>query len=111
MTEPKDPSSTPGAAPAAAATPKAPEVSRRGFLAAWSLPIGWTAFSAASASGLVATARFMFPNILIEPPTRFKDISRKTGVRFPKNCSSQWTRSRALVALRWWSPMEPARWV
>src|SRR5262249_15549802 len=33
---------------------------------------GWTLFSAASAAGLAATARFLFPNDLFEPPTRFK---------------------------------------
>jgi cytochrome b6-f complex iron-sulfur subunit len=43
---------------------------RRLFL--WSLPIGWTAFAAATASGLVATARFLFPNVLFEPPQSFK---------------------------------------
>ena len=84
MTEPKDPTAAPApapaakpAAPAAAAAPApakpaADGVSRRSFLAAWSLPVGWTAFSAACASGLVATARFMFPNVLFEPPQSFK---------------------------------------
>jgi cytochrome b6-f complex iron-sulfur subunit len=59
----------PPAAPAAAAKPA--EVSRRGFMI-WSLPIGWAAFSAACASSLVATARFLFPNVLFEPPQAFK---------------------------------------
>jgi cytochrome b6-f complex iron-sulfur subunit len=45
--------------------------SRRRFMA-WSLPVGWVAFSAACASSLVATARFMFPNVLFEPPQSFK---------------------------------------
>jgi cytochrome b6-f complex iron-sulfur subunit len=62
-------------APAAAAAPKAAApaggVSRRNFMA-WTLPLGWTAFSAAVASSLVATARFMFPNVLFEPPQAFK---------------------------------------
>ena len=44
--------------------------SRRSFLAR--LATGWSLFTAASAVGLVATARFMFPNDLFEPPTRFK---------------------------------------
>jgi cytochrome b6-f complex iron-sulfur subunit len=43
---------------------------RRTFLG--SVATGWTIFSAASAVGLAATARFMFPNDLFEPPTRFK---------------------------------------
>ena len=38
----------------------------------WSLPVGWAAFSAACASSLVATARFLFPNVLFEPPQSFK---------------------------------------
>ena len=46
-------------------------VSRRGFMK-WSLPVAWTAFSAACASSLVASARFLFPNVLFEPPQAFK---------------------------------------
>jgi cytochrome b6-f complex iron-sulfur subunit len=61
------PKAPPAAAPAAA--PK-PEVSRRAFV--WSLPVGWAAFSAACASSLVATGRFLFPNVLFEPPQAFK---------------------------------------
>jgi cytochrome b6-f complex iron-sulfur subunit len=38
----------------------------------WSLPVGWTAFSAACAASLVATTRFLFPNVLFEPPQSFK---------------------------------------
>ncbi len=63
-------SAAPSGAPKAAAAPQA-GVSRRRFMAL-SLPIGWTAFSAAVASSLVATARFMFPNVLFEPPQSFK---------------------------------------
>jgi cytochrome b6-f complex iron-sulfur subunit len=62
----------PAAAPAAPAPKAEAGVTRRSFLASWSLPLGWTAFSAACASGLVATARFMFPNVLFEPPQSFK---------------------------------------
>ena len=58
-------------------TPAAPSpekkegaVPRRLFL--WSLPVGWAAFSAACASSLIATARFLFPNVLFEPPQAFK---------------------------------------
>jgi cytochrome b6-f complex iron-sulfur subunit len=38
----------------------------------YALPVGWVAFSAACASSLVATTRFMFPNVLFEPPQSFK---------------------------------------
>lgn len=45
-------------------------VSRRGFLS-W-LGLAWTAFAAAMAAGGVAMGRFMFPNVLFEPPMSFK---------------------------------------
>ena len=44
--------------------------SRRTFLSR--VGTGWAIFTAASTTGLVATARFMFPNDLFEPPSRFK---------------------------------------
>jgi cytochrome b6-f complex iron-sulfur subunit len=61
------------AAPAPAAKPAAPAVDegRRSFMRL-ALPVGWVAFSAACTSSLVATARFMFPNVLFEPPQSFK---------------------------------------
>ena len=34
--------------------------------------LAWGAFSAASAAALAATGRFMFPNVLNEPPQQFK---------------------------------------
>jgi cytochrome b6-f complex iron-sulfur subunit len=66
--------SAPAAAPTPATAPKTADaagVSRRSFMK-WSLPLGWTAFSAATASTLVATARSLFPNVLFEPPQSFK---------------------------------------
>jgi cytochrome b6-f complex iron-sulfur subunit len=59
------------ARPAAAPAPQESANSRRTFMK-WSLPVGWVAFSAACASSLVATARFLFPNVLFEPPQSFK---------------------------------------
>jgi cytochrome b6-f complex iron-sulfur subunit len=63
------------AAPAGSAAARADAadaaLSRRHFMK-WSLPVGWVAFSAACASSLVATARFLFPNVLFEPPQSFK---------------------------------------
>jgi cytochrome b6-f complex iron-sulfur subunit len=47
------------------------EPSRRSFMKL-SLPIGWVAFSAATTASLIATARFLFPNVLFEPPQSFK---------------------------------------
>jgi cytochrome b6-f complex iron-sulfur subunit len=58
----------PAAPPAAA--PRPAESSRRDFIK-WTT-VGWVAFSAACTSSLVATARFLFPNVLFEPPQAFK---------------------------------------
>src|SRR5882757_6464223 len=72
------PASTGGAAaakpaPAAAkattrdADDTSPLLNRRAWMA-----LAWGAFSAASAAALAATGRFMFPNVLNEPPQQFK---------------------------------------
>jgi cytochrome b6-f complex iron-sulfur subunit len=58
--------------PAAAAATRDPDdtsplLTRR----AW-MGVAWGAFSAASAAALAATGRFMFPNVLNEPPQQFK---------------------------------------
>ena len=56
--------------------------SRRGFLAglgaaagfffgSW-VAVGFTSLAATSAIGTLGLARYMFPNVLIEPPTKFK---------------------------------------
>jgi cytochrome b6-f complex iron-sulfur subunit len=62
----------PAAAKAAVAAGRDPDdtsplLNRR----AW-LGLAWGAFSAASAAALAATGRFMFPNVLNEPPQQFK---------------------------------------
>ncbi len=54
--------------PEPAAKPQA--VSRRGFLS-W-MVVAWVAFSGAVSASLVAFGRFMFPNVLFEPPMTFK---------------------------------------
>ena len=46
------------------------EVPRRSFFSI--LAFGWVVFSAASAGLLAAAGRFMFPNVLFEPPQEFK---------------------------------------
>jgi cytochrome b6-f complex iron-sulfur subunit len=60
---------TTAAAPAGgrAADDTSPLLTRR----AW-MGLAWGAFSAASAAALAATGRFMFPNVLNEPPQQFK---------------------------------------
>jgi len=63
----------PAAKPAAAAQAgraaddTSPLLNRRQWLG-----LAWGAFSAASAAALAATGRFMFPNVLNEPPAQFK---------------------------------------
>ncbi len=45
-------------------------ITRRGFFG-W-LSIGWITFTAAMGGFLTAATRFMFPNVLFEPPSTFK---------------------------------------
>jgi cytochrome b6-f complex iron-sulfur subunit len=45
-------------------------VTRRGFLA--SLGVGWALFSLGAGAGLLGIVRFLFPNVLFEPPMTFK---------------------------------------
>jgi cytochrome b6-f complex iron-sulfur subunit len=62
----------------AVARPKAEAVPRRSFLgrtfAAVTSPIvvAWTSFIVMTSTSLLALARFMMPNVLVEPPTKFK---------------------------------------
>jgi cytochrome b6-f complex iron-sulfur subunit len=61
----------PAAAAAKAATRDPDDTSPLLTRRAW-LGLAWGAFSAASAAALAATGRFMFPNVLNEPPQQFK---------------------------------------
>jgi cytochrome b6-f complex iron-sulfur subunit len=64
---------TPPAAPKPAPPkPAAKEtiVTRRSFLS-W-VTLAWTAFTASMLAAATATTRFMFPNVLFEPPPTFK---------------------------------------
>jgi len=70
------------AIPVAAPAPAATAPSRRGFLAATSaalavlfqssLALGFTSMAVTGVLWVLGFARFMFPNVLIEPPTKFK---------------------------------------
>ncbi len=73
--------SDPAAAPAQTAAPKAPaakpvkaaaapEMTRRGLFS-WAV-VAWVGFTAAIGGCMTAFGRFMFPNVLFEPPTSFK---------------------------------------
>ena len=56
----------PAAKATAAADDTSPLMSRRGWLG-----LAWGSFTAATAGCLAATGRFMFPNVLNEPPQQF----------------------------------------
>jgi cytochrome b6-f complex iron-sulfur subunit len=65
------PAATPVPAARAPAPPAAPPgLSRRGFFS-WAA-VGWVGFTAAIGGCMTAFGRFMFPNVLFEPPTTFK---------------------------------------
>lgn len=94
MSEPSQPDAAPAAGspapntpgipakPAVPAKPPAPaggkagggaaqaDMTRRGFFS-W-VSVAWLAFSGASAIGMAQLGRFMFPNIVVEPPLSFK---------------------------------------
>src|SRR5438876_5590709 len=68
-TAPAKPATAPPPKPAAA-KPAAAAKTRRSFLS-W-MTLAWVAFTASMLASLTATARFMFPNVLFEPPPTFK---------------------------------------
>lgn len=69
---PAAPTARPAAAKPAprAATGADPGVTRRGFFS-WAA-VAWVGFAAAIGGCTAAMGRFMFPNVLFEPPTSFK---------------------------------------
>lgn len=69
-TAPSTPAPPKPAPPKPAAAAAKPAVPRRSFLS-W-MTLAWTAFAASMLASLTATARFMFPNVLFEPPPTFK---------------------------------------
>src|SRR5437868_2115556 len=62
---------TPKPAAAKPAAPAAAKVMPRRSFLSW-MTLAWTAFAASMLAAGTATARFMFPNVLFEPPTTFK---------------------------------------
>src|SRR5437667_1022073 len=66
-TPPPKPAATKAAAPPASSKTAIP---RRSLLS-W-VTAAWVAFTASMLASLTATARFMFPNVLFEPPPTFK---------------------------------------
>ena len=69
-TPPPAPPPPSAAKPAPAAKPAAPEMTRRGFFS-WAA-VAWVGFTVAIGGCVTAMTRFMFPNVLFEPPTSFK---------------------------------------
>src|SRR5262245_28959101 len=63
------PPAPPKAAPVKPAPPPK-TATRRSFLS-W-MTLAWAAFTASMLAALTATTRFMFPNVLFEPPPTFK---------------------------------------
>ncbi len=67
VTPPPKPPAAKAAGPPASSKATTP---RRSFLS-W-VTLAWVAFTASMLASLTATARFMFPNVLFEPPPTFK---------------------------------------
>lgn len=72
---PPVPAPTPAAAPPGAASPAvktaaAGQMDRRRFLSWFGL--AWVSFAAATGGALSIILRFLFPNVVFEPPTSFK---------------------------------------
>jgi cytochrome b6-f complex iron-sulfur subunit len=82
------------AATAKPAASAAPAIERRSVLAAIAttllspIVIAWTSFTATVTAASLALARFMMPNVLVEPPTRFK-IGPPTDYSFG-SVSTKW---------------------
>ena len=70
MSEPTDPVTPPPAAKSPIAAVATAKIDRRGFLSWFGL--GWVSFAAATGGALSIILRFLFPNVVFEPPTSFK---------------------------------------
>ena len=97
--------------PAAAAAAAKPSVPRRSFLS-W-VTLAWVAFTASMLASLTATARFMFPNVLFEPPPTFKAgfpneiqvgqvderFKQKNAVWLVRTAYDEWEKAAGIYAL------------
>lgn len=98
------------AAPSPAAK-KPAAMPRRSFLS-W-MTLAWAAFAASMIAAASATARFMFPNVLFEPPPTFKAgypneiqvgqvderFKQKFAVWLVKTAYDQWANASGIYAL------------
>lgn len=73
-------------------TPQTQELSRRSFL-----KLGWASFLGFLAASAGATLRFIFPNILYEPPESFKAGKPED---FPLGVSTRWTKAQRVWIVR-----------
>ena len=78
--------------PVPAASGPAKKASRRAVLS-W-FAVAWISLTAASIAALLGMARFMFPNVLVEPPSRFK-IGPPSDYPFG-TVSTKWTQQFAV---------------
>src|SRR6476659_10769544 len=96
--------------PAKPAPPKQPVMARRSFFS-W-MTLAWTAFTASMLAAVTATARFMFPNVLFEPPPTFKagfpneiqagqvdERFKSKGVWLVRTNFDQWANASGIYAL------------
>ena len=97
--------------PPAAAAPAKAGVPRRSFLS-W-VTLAWVAFTASMLASLTATARFMFPNVLFEPPPTFKAgypdeiqigqvderFKQKFAVWLVRSAFDEWGKAAGIYAL------------
>lgn len=85
-------------APTLVRAPLRGEVSRRGFFTIFGL--GWAVFSAAAVGLMGAMTRFLFPNVLYEPPQEFK-------AGFPEEFAVDMVDERFTAAYGVWIVREP----
>ena len=97
--------------PAAKAAPAKAGVPRRSFLS-W-VTLAWVAFTASMLASLTATARFMFPNVLFEPPPTFKAgfpneiqvgqvderFKQRSAVWLVRSAFDEWGKAAGIYAL------------
>jgi len=102
---------TPAAAkPAAKPAANAKPMARRSFLG-W-MTAAWTAFAASMLAAGTATARFLFPNVLFEPPSTLKaglpneiqvdqvdERFKSRGVWLVRTAFDQWGKASGIFAL------------
>jgi cytochrome b6-f complex iron-sulfur subunit len=112
----KEGSTTPSTpAPTKPAPAKAPAAKaampRRSFIS-W-MTLAWTAFTASMLAAATATTRFMFPNVLFEPPPTFKAgypneiqvgqvderFKQKNAVWLVRTAFDDWAKAAGIYAL------------